>query len=86
MLRNFCEVAEDYTALIRSFRDPDVLRASEKIIQFPFTLPVADEKTEEELAKQAEKRKEQGRKLQEMAAKTRMEKVCPVPLVYQTII
>ncbi|KAI3615652.1 chromatin remodeling complex subunit [Moniliophthora roreri] len=75
MFRNFCEVAEDYTALIRSFRDPAVLRASEKIIQFPFALPVADEKTEEELAKQAEKRKEQGRKLQEMAAKTRMEKL-----------
>jgi len=75
MLRNFCEVAEDYTSLIRSFNDPNVLRAHEKIVQFPFTVPVADEKTEEELARAAEKRKEQGRKLQEIAAKTRMEKV-----------
>ena len=44
-------------------------------VQFPFTLPVTEEKTEEELTKLAEKRKEQGRKLQEMAAKSRMEKV-----------
>jgi hypothetical protein len=33
-----------------------------------------EERTEEELAKIAEKRKEQGRKLQEIAAKTRVEK------------
>lgn len=44
-------------------------------MQFPFALPVVEEKTEEELAKIAEKRKEQGRKLQEIAAKTRLEKV-----------
>ena len=44
-------------------------------MQFPFTLPVTEEKTEEELAKMAEKRKEQGKKLQEMAAKMRVEKV-----------
>lgn len=44
-------------------------------MQFPFVLPVIEEKTEEELARIAEKRREQGRKLQEMAAKTRMEKL-----------
>ncbi|KAJ8088694.1 Nuclear actin-protein involved in chromatin remodeling [Marasmius tenuissimus] len=83
MLRNFCEVAEDYTSLFRSFNDPNVLRAHEKIIQFPFSLPVMDEKTEEELARAAEKRKEQGRKLQEMAAKTRMEKLAQKETDYQ---
>ncbi|KAF8972586.1 chromatin remodeling complex subunit [Flammula alnicola] len=45
------------------------------IVQFPFTLPITEEKTEEELIRITEKRKEQGRKLQEMAAKTRMEKL-----------
>ncbi|KAF9255388.1 actin-like ATPase domain-containing protein [Marasmius fiardii PR-910] len=86
MLRNFCEVAEDYTSLIRTFKDPNILRASEKIIQFPFTVPVADEKTEEELARASEKRKEQGRKLQEMAAKTRMEKLAQKETDYQYLL
>ncbi|KAF8885250.1 chromatin remodeling complex subunit [Gymnopilus junonius] len=75
MLHNFCEVATDFPALLRRLQDPLNLRASEVVIQFPFTLPVTEEKTEEELARIAEKRKEQGRKLQEMAAKTRMEKL-----------
>jgi len=44
-------------------------------VQFPFVLPVVEEKTEEELARIAEKRKEQGKKLQEMAAEKRREKV-----------
>jgi actin-related protein 5 len=76
MLHNFCEVATDFNALLRTLQDPLKLRASEVVVQFPFALPVAEEKTEEELAKIAEKRREQGRKLQELAAKTRVEKVC----------
>lgn len=75
MLHNFCEFAADYPALLRQLKDPLKLRASERIIQFPFALPITEEKTEEELAKIVEKRKEQGRKLQEIAAKTRLEKV-----------
>lgn len=75
MLHNFCEVATDFPALLQKLRDPLKMREAEVVVQFPFTLPVVEEKTEEELARAAEKRKEQGRKLQEMAAKTRMEKV-----------
>ena len=75
MLQNFCEFSPDYTALLRKLKDPLNLRASERIIQFPYTLPVTEEKTEEELARIAERKKEQGRKLQELAAKSRMEKV-----------
>ena len=75
MLQNFCEFATDYTALLRTLKDPLKMREAERIIQFPFTLPVAEEKTEEELARIAERKKEQGRKLQEIAARTRMEKV-----------
>ncbi|KAK0495431.1 chromatin remodeling complex subunit [Armillaria luteobubalina] len=75
MLRNFCDVSTDYAALLKSLKDPLKLRASETIIQFPFAVHAAEEKTEEELARIAEKRKEQGRKLQELAAKTRMEKL-----------
>jgi actin-related protein 5 len=75
MLRNFCEFATDYPVLLRTLNDPFKLSASSRIIQFPFTLPVIEEKSEEELARIAERKKEQGRKLQEMAAKVRMEKV-----------
>jgi actin-related protein 5 len=75
MLHSFCEFAIDYPALLRTFKDPNKLRASERVIQFPFALPAVEEKSEEDLIRIAEKRKEQGRKLQEMAAKTRMEKV-----------
>ncbi|CAL1697345.1 unnamed protein product [Somion occarium] len=75
MLQNFCEFAIDYPALLRELKDPLKLRASERIVQFPFILPVIEEKTEEELARIAERKKEQGRKLQEIAAKSRMEKL-----------
>ncbi|KAI0638787.1 actin-like protein Arp5p [Trametes polyzona] len=75
MLQNFCEFATDYTALLRKLKDPLEMRAADRIIQFPYTLPVVEEKTEEELARIAERKKEQGRKLQELAAKSRMEKL-----------
>ncbi|KAF9073932.1 hypothetical protein BDP27DRAFT_1381421 [Rhodocollybia butyracea] len=75
MFRTFCSVAPDYTSLLRSFEDPAVLRTSERIIQFPFVLPSTEEKTEEELARISEKRREQGKKLQEIAARNRIEKL-----------
>ena len=75
MHHNFCEVSSDLPALLRRLRDPLQMRASEVIVQFPFVVPVAEEKTEEELTKIAERKKEQGKKLQEMAANKRMEKV-----------
>ncbi|KAG8220582.1 hypothetical protein J3R82DRAFT_2803 [Butyriboletus roseoflavus] len=75
MLHNFCEFATDYPSTLRSLKIPANMRASERIVQFPFALPVVGEKTEEELARIAEKRKEQGKKLQEMAAKNRMDKL-----------
>lgn len=44
------------------------------------SLQTESEKTEEEQARIAERRKEQGRRLQEMAAKQRLEKVMMVDL------
>ena len=75
MFQNFCEFASDYPALLHSLRDPLTLTRAGKIVQFPFSQPAIDEKTEEEQARLAERRKEQGKRLQEMAAKARMEKV-----------
>lgn len=75
MMRNFCEFATDYPALLRELKDPLRLRALDRIIQYPFSLPVVEEKTEEELAEIAQRRREQGRRLQMIAAKARLEKV-----------
>ncbi|KAI5991317.1 hypothetical protein F5J12DRAFT_907516 [Pisolithus orientalis] len=75
MLHNFCEFSPDYQTTLRSLRDPNSMRAAARVVQFPFTVLVTEEKTEEELARIAERRKEQGKKLQEMAAKNRMEKL-----------
>lgn len=61
--------------LLKSLKDPLQMRACEKIIQFPFSTVATEEKTAEELARIAERRREQGRKLQELAAKAREEKV-----------
>jgi actin-related protein 5 len=78
-------MSPDYTALLRRLRDPLQLRAVERVIQFPFILPVADERTEEEIARAAEKRREQGKKLQEMAAKARLEKVLSPNMLLSTL-
>src|SRR6266576_2283203 len=75
-------MSPDYAALLRSLRDPLQLRAVERIIQFPFVLPAADERTEEEIARVVEKRREQGKKLQEMAAKSRLDKVLSPNMLY----
>jgi actin-related protein 5 len=76
MLREFCEFSTDYPALLRTLKDPLKLRSPEveRVIQFPFTVAIAEEKSEEELARIAERRREQGKKLQELAAKTRLDK------------
>ena len=75
MFHNFCQVSPDFPGRLHSLCDPLQLKASEVVVQFPFVVPVIEEKTEEELARIAERRKEQGKKLQEIAANKRMEKV-----------
>ena len=75
MLQSFCEFSGDYPSHLRSLGDPATLSRSGKIIQFPFSQSAVDEKTEEEQARLTERRKEQGKRLQEMAAKARIEKV-----------
>lgn len=79
MLHNVCEFATDYKEQLRALKDPLKLRESDRIIQFPFTIPESNEKKEEELAKLSERRKEQGKKLQQIAAQKRVEKVTNIP-------
>lgn len=75
MFRTFCSFSSDYTSLLRGLKDPLQLKAIDRIIQFPFAAPVTEDKTEEELARIAERRREQGKKLQEIAAEKRREKL-----------
>merc|ERR1711939_311697 len=51
------------------------LEDRDHVIQYPYTEEVIIQKSEEELAKIAEKKKESGRRLQEQAAKMRLEKL-----------
>ncbi|CAE6513286.1 unnamed protein product [Rhizoctonia solani] len=75
MLHKLCEVAPDYNEKLRELADPEKLQQADRIVQFPFVAPNETEKTEEELARQAEKKREAGRRLQEMTAQKRLEKL-----------
>ncbi|KAG8869755.1 Nuclear actin-protein involved in chromatin remodeling [Serendipita sp. 405] len=73
MLRTFCEFSPNYLETLRELGTPEGMRRHNRIIQFPFVAP--EEKTQEELARQAERKKEAGRRLQEMAIAKRKEKM-----------
>jgi hypothetical protein len=67
--------------MLRKLKDPLQLRAAEQVIQFPYVLVPFEEKTEEELLRIAERKREQGRKLQELAANKRLEKAGDVIMI-----
>ncbi|KAF1983698.1 actin-like ATPase domain-containing protein [Aulographum hederae CBS 113979] len=75
LVREHCYISEDYENELSHYLDWTGLEDQDHTIQHPFQEQVVVEKTEEELAKQAEKRKESGRRLQEQAAKMRLEKL-----------
>ncbi|KAI5782765.1 hypothetical protein EDC01DRAFT_718394 [Geopyxis carbonaria] len=75
LMMDHCYVSGDYKDEISTYLDMEVLEQKDRVIQFPFTETVKIEKSQEELDKIAEKRKESGRRLQEQAAKARLEKL-----------
>lgn len=75
LVREHCYVSQDYNSEISKYLDWTGLEDRDHVIQFPYTEQVVVQKTEEELARAAEKRKESGRRLQEQAAKMRLEKL-----------
>ncbi|GAA6016342.1 hypothetical protein JCM11491_006824 [Sporobolomyces phaffii] len=78
MYRDHCynSVPDYHSTISKLARNPKGIVAIDRIIQFPFTsVSGPEEKTEEELVKQAERRKEATRRLQEQAAKQRTEKM-----------
>ncbi|KAI1638523.1 putative chromatin remodeling complex subunit [Biscogniauxia mediterranea] len=75
MLREHCYVSKSYDDELRSYLDWTGLEDRDIVIQYPFTEEVIIQKSEEELARIAERKKESGRRLQEQAAKMRLDKL-----------
>ena len=75
MVREHCYISQDYDNEMHHYLDWAGLEDRDHLIQYPFTEHVVVEKTEEELAKIAERKKESGRRLQEQAAKMRLDKL-----------
>lgn len=75
MVHKHCYVSQDYDRELSGFLDWTGLEDRDRVIQYPFTEHIIQEKTEEELARIAERKKESGRRLQEQAARMRLEKL-----------
>ncbi|KAL2001026.1 hypothetical protein VTN02DRAFT_2339 [Thermoascus thermophilus] len=75
LIHRHCYVSQDYDRELSGYLDWTGLEDRDHVIQYPYTEHVAPEKTEEELARIAERKKESGRRLQEQAAKMRLEKL-----------
>ncbi|ORY14780.1 hypothetical protein BCR34DRAFT_533814 [Clohesyomyces aquaticus] len=75
LVREHCYVSQNYEQELSHILDWTGLEDRDRVIQFPFTEQIIVQKTEEELAIAAEKRKESGRRLQAQAAKMRLDKL-----------
>lgn len=75
MVREHCYVSHSFDHEMSTFLDWSGLEDRDHVIQYPFTEQVVIEKSEEELARIAERKREGGRRLQEQAAKMRLEKL-----------
>ncbi|KAK6357905.1 Nuclear actin-protein involved in chromatin remodeling [Orbilia blumenaviensis] len=75
LVQEHCYVSQNYKAEMSGYLEMGSLDERDRAIQFPFTEIVKEQKSEEELARIAERRKESGRRLQEQAAKMRLEKL-----------
>lgn len=75
LIHDHCYVSRDYAYEVANFLKFDGLETRERVLQAPFTEIVKEEKTQEELDRINERRKESGRRLQEQATKMRLEKL-----------
>lgn len=75
LVHQHCYVSQDYDRELSGYLDWTGLEARDHVIQYPYTEHIVQEKTEEELARIAERKKESGRRLQEQAAKMRLDKL-----------
>ena len=74
-IKKFCYISQDYPGELSTYLDWSGLEQRNTVVQYPFTEHVVVEKSAEELARIAERKKESGRRLQEQAAKMRLEKL-----------
>ena len=75
MIREHCYVSQDFDREMSTFLDWAGLEDRDRVFQYPFTEHVIAEKSEEELARIAERKRQGGIRLQEQAAKMRLEKL-----------
>ncbi|KAI9891034.1 MAG: Nuclear actin-protein involved in chromatin remodeling [Vezdaea aestivalis] len=75
MVREHCYVSQNYDHEASHYLDWTGLEDRDRVIQYPFTEAIVIEKSPEELARIAERKKEAGRRLQEQAAKQRLERL-----------
>ncbi|KAJ2025926.1 Nuclear actin-protein involved in chromatin remodeling [Coemansia sp. S610] len=75
LVKRYSVVAEDYDRELSCYLAGDDLASKDITVQFPFPMPTLDVRTEEEIQKATERRRELAKKMQEMAAKKRQEKV-----------
>ncbi|KXT10889.1 hypothetical protein AC579_9864 [Pseudocercospora musae] len=75
LVRNHCYISQDYDREAAKMLDWTGLEGRDCIVQLPFQEKEVVQKTEEEIKRAEEKRREGGRRLQEQAAKMRLEKL-----------
>ncbi|KAI6820036.1 actin-like ATPase domain-containing protein [Hortaea werneckii] len=75
IVRNHCYVSQDYDREMLRMLDWSGLEGRNHTVQLPFQEKEVVQKTEEEIKKAEEKKREGGRRLQEQAAKMRLEKL-----------
>ena len=75
MVREHCYVSQNFDEEMSHYLDWKGLEIRDHLIQYPFTEHLAVEKSEEELARIAERKRLGGIRLQEQAAKMRLEKL-----------
>ncbi|KAJ2402926.1 Nuclear actin-protein involved in chromatin remodeling [Coemansia sp. RSA 2559] len=75
LVKKYACVAEDFDKELSCYLAADNLAEKDVTVQFPFPRPNVDERTEEDIQRATDRRREQGKKLQEMAAKKRQDKL-----------
>lgn len=75
LVRSHCYISKDYDREMLHILDWSGLEGRDHIVQLPFQEKEVIQKTEEEIRAAEEKRREGGRRLQEQAAKMRLEKL-----------
>lgn len=77
LFKDYCYVAKDYQEELKHYLDIDFLEHNDILTQYPVDLSAQPEKkkSEEELARQTQRRREQGIRLQAQARQKRMEKL-----------